>query len=102
MDDAELLNIVKEFRDGILGNTSSSMMCFAVSAPLQSYLSICGVTVKLQTIDLNRHRNCLNHSFLIMEDGRVLDPTADQFNCDGVEVFPEVYLGEPKYIHKEN
>lgn len=36
-----------------------------------------------------------NHVWILMEDGRVLDPTCDQFNDRLGAAFPPVYLGSP-------
>ena len=85
MNRDELLSFVEEFRDGVLGERSSDMMCFAVSAPLQAMLSFTGVETEMMEgfyDDGDR-----NHVWLQCEDGTVIDATADQF--DG----PKVYIG---------
>lgn len=71
------------FRSGILDGRPSRMMCFAVCAPLQAYLSMCGVETAL----VEAHFEECNHVWLQLPDGRILDPTADQFG------FPRVYIG---------
>jgi hypothetical protein len=65
-------------------------MCFAVSAALQGYLSSCGVETELVEADFGH----TNHFWLRLPDGRILDPTADQFGLS------PVYLGKlpTKYI----
>lgn len=35
-----------------------------------------------------------NHIWILLEDGRALDPTADQFGN-----YPEIYLGERLHLH---
>jgi len=46
----------------------------------------------------------MNHYWLELPDGQVLDPTADQFNDeDGFEhlrPLPPVYIGKPLDIHR--
>ena len=75
MSDRKLLAVAKSFRKGILGKGSSCLMCMAVSLPLQGWLSALGVETNLELVNLD----WCNHAFLRLPDGRVLDPTADQF-----------------------
>lgn len=72
----DLLTYTKEYREGVLQGDSRERMCIALSAPLHAALCILGVPSQLIASDLGE---CL-HIFLMLEDGRVLDPTADQFN----------------------
>jgi hypothetical protein len=90
MRDKKLLRIVSGFRDGILQGRSSAYMCYAICAPLQGFLSLARVHTSLVHgwIDLGDHN--VDHVWLEMEDGRVIDPTADQFPLS----LPPVYLGQ--------
>lgn len=90
MNDKELVEYVKEFRDGILDGRSSTGMCRAVCWPLDTLLNMMGVVCHGLEYDTDE----MEHCYLVLADGRVLDPTADQF--DG---YPPVYLGEPREIH---
>ncbi len=98
MPDVELIEIAAEFRKGILGGRSSEGMCFMVCSPLAGLLKFYGLSVDIVegTVWPN-----LNHFWLTLADGRVLDPTADQFNHRTTEQMPPVYLGEPAGIHGE-
>jgi hypothetical protein len=58
-------------------------MCFAVCAPLQPLLYLAGVESELVEVSFAE----VNHCFLRLSDGRILDPTADQFGLE------PVYLG---------
>lgn len=98
MTDKQILKAATGFRKGILGKGPSYGMCFAVSAPLEGLLNLHGVEAKLTQIMRGRGKG--NHCFLTLPDGRVLDPTADQFNSFTNEHLPPVYLGDPKEIHK--
>lgn len=85
MTDAELIEVATDFRAGLLGGRPSTDMCFAVSAPLQGLLSaLYGVETVLEEVDFGD----TNHVWLRLADGRILDPTADQFGK------APVYLGE--------
>lgn len=96
MSDDELVTFASEFREGILDGDVPALMCFAVCAPLVTLLSLYGVEADMVVGDLG----WINHTWLRLRDGRVLDPTADQFNdCDGYEKLPPVYLGPPTAIH---
>lgn len=95
MTDADLIVFATEFRKGILGDDPPWMMCFAVCAPLVTLLGLHGVEAELVEGDLGEW----NHFWMRLDDGRVLDPTADQFNDLFTEKMPEVYLGPPATIH---
>ena len=95
MTDKELRRCAASFRRGILGKRPSIMMCFAVCAPLQGYLSFLGVETELEEICVGDG----NHFWLRLNDGRVLDPTADQF-ADYGGFKGAVYIGperKPSY-----
>lgn len=62
-------------------------MCFAVCGPLQPLLSLAGVETELVEAWFKREYGEQNHYWLKLPDGRILDPTADQFGL------PAVYLG---------
>jgi hypothetical protein len=88
--DKGLLSLATGFRKGILGGESSAFMCRAICLPLQGLLSIEGIETKLIQgwVDCGDHD--MDHVWLELEDGRVLDPTADQFQLS----LPPVYLGQ--------
>ena len=88
MTDRELVQIVMEFRNGILEDLPDNVsMCFAVSWPLSSYLrTAAGIESRLvrgAVGDDEEH----SHHWLRLADGRIIDATADQFGG------PPVYLG---------
>ena len=91
MSDDELKQFATDFRGGILDGRSSEMTCFMVCAPLAGLLQMRGVTVAVEEGDLG----FCNHFWLRLQDGRVLDPTADQFNALFSLALPPVYLGPP-------
>ncbi len=95
MTDSELVKFATEFREGILGNESSDMMCFVVVAPLSGLLQFHGIENKVVGGDVGGEYDC-NHVWIQLSDGRVLDPTADQFVGENL---PPVYLGPPVSIH---
>lgn len=105
MTDKELLRIVTGFRRGILGRRKSTKMCYAICWPLQGFLKIAAdfeTTLTEGTIKLIDHNAgiTINHFWLTLKDGRILDPTADQFNFNmkGRKDMPPVYLGKkPDY-----
>lgn len=97
MTDKQLIKYVTGFKKGILGKRQSHMMCFAVCAPLVPLLNMGGIDAKLVE---GSFKDC-NHFWIALPDGRVLDPTADQFNNRCSTSFPPVYLGEPTEIHNK-
>lgn len=88
----DLKRIAESFRSGILGRKRSTDMCFAVCAPLHTLLIS---MYDIQTNIVEGQVDGRNHFWLELQDGRILDPTADQF--DG----PKVYLGEKPDNYKE-
>lgn len=101
MKDKELLRITTQFTKGILGKRESKGMCFAVCSPLQSYLSMCGVQVDLCEGWVRTDAIDYEHYWLRISDGRILDPTADQFNSLKIPAMPQVYLGEKPEHYSE-
>ncbi|HYF34559.1 MAG TPA: hypothetical protein VD994_04655 [Prosthecobacter sp.] len=100
LTDKQLVRYSMQFRRGILGKDDDSrMQCFAVAAPLEALLGLRGIKARLVEGELP---HC-NHFWLQLDDGRVLDPTADQFNAfEGFKPMPPVYLGPPTAIHPQN
>lgn len=95
MTDRRLLKLVKDFRAGILEGATSRSMCFAVCAPLSSFLGMMKVPTKIKEgMVVTPGGWESNHFWLELEDGRVLDPTADQFDDPSRgRAMPPVYLG---------
>jgi hypothetical protein len=92
VSDKKLAGICKAFRDGLLNNGPSCLMCAVVCRPLAGYLSSIGIDCEEVLIEFEWG----NHMFLRLRDGRVLDPTADQF---GDMKLPPIYIGKPLSIH---
>jgi hypothetical protein len=93
--DRALVKAAREFRDGILGGRSSRGMCVAVCWPLESLLGLSEVEAAVERLDFpNGLCGALNHVVLRLADGRVLDPTADQFGLEPVYLgpMPDLYL----------
>ena len=96
MTDAELIEFTQEFRAGILDGGESKSMCAAICWPLVTLLNIHGVKAETVESDLSE----CNHIWIRLADGRVLDPTADQFNWLFPDLaMPPVYLGPPVKLH---
>lgn len=96
MTDKQLIRYATQFRRGIIGDNFSGQWCFAICAPLLPMLEMCGVAGELVEGDWGHG----NHFWIGLPDGRVLDPTADQFNAfEGFATMPPVYLGPPTAIH---
>jgi hypothetical protein len=90
VDEKELREIVTGFRGGVIGKRSSDRMCLAVCAPLQGLLSAFGYETELVEGDFEH----TNHYWLRLPDGRIIDPTADQFTTPTGARMPKVYIGE--------
>ena len=89
MSKRELRRVVTSFRRGILGRRSSQSMCFVVCAPLQGWLSSCGLETDMMEADFGE----TSHVWLRLTNGEIIDPTADQFGLEPVYIgpVPDVY-----------
>ncbi len=89
MTDDELIEFTKSFREGILEGKSSDFMCAMVCYPLAGLLHFYGIDCECEHGETPER----NHVWIRLRDGRVLDPTADQFG------YSAVYLGVDMDIH---
>lgn len=103
MSDKELIKIVSSFRKGILGKESSYAKCVMVCLPLQGYLATIGIQSSLVNFDVaTKVDGFWSHTCLELKDGRILDPTADQFTPNTGDKLPVVYLGnKPTWFLKQ-
>jgi hypothetical protein len=90
--DDEILQCVADFREGFLGDNTSDLMCAALCWPLVGFLRFAGIDAEADTREIPDEGYPGNHVWIRLADGRVLDPTADQFPDLGL---PAVYLGKP-------
>ena len=93
MSVASLAGIVIGFRNGLLGKRRPTDMCRVVCLPLESYLRVEGY----DTIVVEGTVEGWDHCWLRLADGRIIDPTADQFG-NGM---PKVYIGTLPVGYKE-
>jgi hypothetical protein len=84
-----LKNIVRDFTKGLLDGKPSARMCLAVCMPLASFLRIYGYrgVVTEGTV------NGLEHFWITLPDGTILDPTASQFSKPDGSPMPKIYVG---------
>lgn len=94
MKDSELLKTVKSFTKGLLYSADSAYMCYAICLPLQAYLSIFKIETELIEGEIQCPDGLYQHYWLKLDDDRILDPTADQFNEKLNISLPAVYLDE--------
>lgn len=90
MTDDGLIAFAREFREGILEGRESTRMCFMVCFPLEGLLNAADVDCRM----IHGNVEGWDHVWLELADGRILDPTADQFpNVSDGEPMPPVFLG---------
>jgi hypothetical protein len=96
MTDKNLIRICTQFRAGVLGgkNEKSKDKCLWVSSPLCSYLNFLKVKCRMIEYCVTIGENITYHHCILLDDGRIIDPTADQFNEIRKLEMPKVYLGE--------
>lgn len=90
MTDKQLVKFCSAFRSGLIGTKPSHSMCFAMCWPMVGLLNTIGVEC-----ELNAPKNGQpGHHWIDLPDGRILDPTADQFiNPLSGNRMPKIYLG---------
>ena len=96
--DADLIRMATDFREAItLGDSEGYCVC--VSTVLQAVLLR---SCKINCTMINGSIGAQCHSWLLLEDGRILDATADQFNFSPfLPKMPAVYLGERPLYYLE-
>lgn len=99
MNDKQLIRFAKSFRTGIIGRKAGDYACFMVCAPLAPLLRHSGVKAEMRDGWIALDVGSINHYWIELADGRVLDPTAEQFNKRLGLDLPRVYLGPPTQIH---
>lgn len=88
-NDRELLRVARAARERITLGSAAQGWCIAVCVPLAVYLTRRGVPA----IDVHGGVGDWQHVWIALADGRILDPTADQFNRPGATKMPQIYLG---------
>lgn len=78
MSDREIIETSKEFVKGLLGKRSTRDMCFIVSTALAGYLNAIGVTCEA----VEGLFDGWHHWWVELDDGRVIDATANQFKTN--------------------
>jgi hypothetical protein len=91
LSDADLLDIAMDFRGAIVGSQPFARACAMVCVPLAGFLTVCGQPVEIQETVVGAS----NHVWLLLPDGRALDPTADHYDA----TLPPVYLGARLAMH---
>lgn len=92
--DRELLRVARAARECITLGARSSGYCAVVCVPLAAFLTRHGCPAD----DVHGGVGEWQHTWIALRDGRILDPTADQFNRAGEPRMPSVYLG-PRPAH---
>jgi hypothetical protein len=95
-DDA-LKKIAVGFREGILDGRPSAGFCLMICLPLWAFIRAHIKGSRLVEKDFYFQGEygdpkTTNHFYIELPDGRILDPTADQFQRASGK-FPKVYLG---------
>lgn len=87
--DRDLLRLARAAREQITLGGRSNGYCAVVCVPLATYLTRRG----LPAVDVHGAVGDWQHTWIELGDGRILDPTADQFNRASARRMPPVYLG---------
>lgn len=82
MEDKELIKAIKGFVKGLLNGRSTTDMCYVVCSPLVAFLSAIKVDATLTEGEVNEY----HHFWITLSDGRIIDPTADQFGLLNIYV----------------
>ena len=93
LTDTDILTIALEFREAMASPIDGvTARCAMICWPLAGYLDFLGLAVETKDTTVGHW----NHVWLLLPDGRVLDPTADQFDA----TLPPVYLGAKLAMHR--
>lgn len=98
--DEEIRDIAKKFVKGLLSKKSTTDMCYLVCQPLQAYLYFLNVDCKLTEGEIKFAGNEWHHFWITLADGRIIDPTANQFIKNSGIRMKNLYVREkPYYYH---
>lgn len=89
-----LRNLVEGFRRGILSRRKSEGFCWAICAPLEGCLRFLGHDCELTEGIVNDGGERDEHFWITLSDGRIIDPTADQFRKPDGKRMPKIYIGK--------
>jgi len=85
MNEQEIKQFALEYREGLLGNKSSHLMCWVVTQPLSLLFLEMKINNQIVCFDIDSSRRVkfltcevLEH-YCIKIGTKILDPTADQF-----------------------
>lgn len=92
MTDKQIIIVAKGFTKGLLGNTASLNMCFDVCYPLSGYLNFAGIPCELTKGEILYDGGKWHHYWITLSDGRIIDPTADQFVKPGGERLQNIWV----------
>jgi len=97
-----LQHIVEEFRAGLLDGQASAGWCFMVSSALAGYLSFLGYQARLTRGNIDIGEEEAEHFWLTLQEGLIIDPTADQFKQPTGHDMPPVFIGiKPAWYREE-
>ena len=91
LNNEEILNLSREFRQAVLEKDPSDEMCMALSSNLLALLHSKGAAGSLEISELEE----IDHIFIKLPDGQILDVSADQFGSQ----YQDVYMGPALDIH---
>lgn len=101
--DKNLMRIVRDFRRGILNRKCSDGQCWVVCAPLAALLEVFGHKCELTEGHVGNGVHREHHFWITLGDGRIIDPTADQFRPPHHKEMPQIYIGaQPKWYRRKS
>lgn len=103
LSDKRIVRIATDFRRGMIGDKPGDLCCAMICWPLAPLLRMSGLEVAAIESWFDDQPDVLfdAHIWLLMPDGRALDPTADQLVRMGFPHLdlPPVYLGPRTEAH---
>lgn len=102
--DKDLQIFVSEFITGLLNKAGCTHAgnCLTVSEVLQGYLSLFDIETDLMNAKVKQVGTEVNHYYLQMKDGRIIDATASQFKTPTGATTPRVYIGNVPQWYQYN
>src|SRR5688572_7000189 len=105
MTDIELRKLAWEFRKSMIGRKSGRLRCLTISRPLRDHLHKHKIKCTLIRGAVCYYRCWIGHFWLELEDGRILDVTAEQFATKAWKgqkprPMPKVFIGRKPRWYK--
>ncbi len=99
-----LYPLISEYAHGLRkkANLKHAGNCWAMSCMLRYYLYVLfNIKTEIVNVKVRQRGKNVNHYYLLMDNGIIIDGTASQFRYPNGRTMPKVYMGERPSFYKD-